>query len=153
MAKRNVASLAGWIALSVLTGVIGALATSRAGDFYRTLDRPAWAPPSWLFSPVWTTLSVLMGIAAWRVWKAPPAQGGADARKLGLTLYVVQLVLNALWSWIFFAWRQGAAAFVEIIVLALFIIATMMAFARVRRAAALLLLPYLGWVLFATMLT
>lgn len=141
--------LIGWILLSQAAGGIGAIATSRARDFYLDLARPEWSPPGWLFGPVWTTLYVLMGIAAWVVWRERGWQGARGA----LGLFLAQLALNALWSWLFFAWREGALALAEIIVLAAFIVATMVAFARVRTLAAVLLVPYLAWVLFATALT
>ena len=141
-----------WIVASNLAGLIGAAATMRAGGFYRTLDRPEWAPPSWLFGPVWTLLYVLMGIAAARVATNP--EPGLEARKrTAIRWFVAQLAVNALWSWIFFAWHLGALAFAEIVLLAVMIVATMRAFARVDRLAALLLVPYLAWVLFATALT
>jgi tryptophan-rich sensory protein len=94
---------------------------------------------------VWTVLYAFMGVAAWLVWRR---------RAYGpIALFVVQLALNALWTWLFFAWRQGAASFVAIVVLWLLIAATMAAFWRVRRAAAALLAPYLAWVGFAAALT
>ena len=147
MSRRLGAAL--WVAASLAAGGIGSIASARAASFYAQLDTPAWAPPSWLFSPVWTTLYILMGIAAWLVWRE---RGWAGAR-VALGLFVVQLVANALWSWIFFAWRLGCAAVVEILVLLALIVATMVAFARVSRTAALLLVPYLAWVAFATALT
>ena len=141
--------LAGWLAVTAIAAALGGLASARAADFYSTLDRPAWAPPSWLFGPVWTVLYILIAIAAWLVWRERGWQGARGA----LSLFLVQLALNALWTWIFFAWRMGAVALAEIVVLALLIMATMAAFARVRTAAAVLLVPYLLWVLFATALT
>lgn len=141
--------LIGWLVLSLATGAVGALATRNAREFYGGLAKPEWAPPGWVFGPVWTTLYVLMGIAAWLVWR----RGGWSAASGALTLFVVQLVCNALWSWIFFAWRRGALAFADIVVLLVLIVATMVAFARVNRVAAILLVPYLGWVLFASALT
>jgi len=141
--------LAAWMLLSLATGAVGALATRNAREFYGGLAKPPWAPPGWLFGPVWTTLYLLMGIAAWLVWRRAGWTGAPGA----LTLFVVQLACNALWSWIFFAWRRGGFAFAEIIVLLVLIVATMAAFARVHRVAALLLVPYLGWVLFASALT
>ena len=146
---KDLLALAGWILSSLAAGAIGSIASRNAGDFYGQLDRPPWAPPSWLFAPVWTALYVLIGIAAWLVWRERdrvPVRGA-------ITLYVVQHVLNALWTWIFFAWRRGGLALAEIVVLALLIVATMIAFARVRKLAAALLVPYLGWVAFATALT
>ena len=126
-----------------------------AREFYGQLSKPAWAPPGWLFGPVWTTLYVLMGIAAWRVWRAREAAGTsrATARRRGLQLFVVQLAVNALWTWLFFAWRQGFWAFAEISLLWCMIAVTIALFARVSRASAWLLAPYLAWVSFATALT
>ncbi len=146
--------LAGWIALPMLTGVVGAVASVHARSFYSGLARPAWAPPGWLFGPVWTTLYILMGLAAWMVWRKPTGPASiAAARRHGLILFVLQLVLNGLWSWIFFQWRQGAWAFVEIVVLWLAIVAVGAKFVRVCRPAAWLLMPYLVWVTFAMALT
>ncbi|HEX6534160.1 MAG TPA: TspO/MBR family protein [Gemmatimonadaceae bacterium] len=142
-------SLAGWIAVSLAAGALGGIASVGAGSFYAELNRPDWAPPGWIFGPVWTTLYVLMGVAAWLVWRE---RGWAEARG-ALTLFVAQLALNALWTWLFFAWRQGGLALAEIVVLAALIVATMAAFARIRPLAAVLLVPYLAWVLFATALT
>ena len=152
-ARRWLAA-AGWIALSALAGAIGSIASVRAREFYGALSRPEWAPGGQVFGPVWTTLYVLMGIAAWLVWKEQPASDATRAaRRRGLALFVAQLALNALWTWLFFAWRQGAAALVEIIVLWIAIALTMREFGRVRRQAAWLLLPYLLWVSYATALT
>jgi translocator protein len=138
-----------WLLVSLATGAIGALATRNAREFYGGLVKPTWAPPGWLFGPVWTVLYVLMGIAAWLVWRTAGWAGAAGA----LTLYLVQLVCNASWSWVFFAWRRGALALADIVLLLGLIVATIVAFARVDRLAAVLLLPYLAWVMFATALT
>lgn len=141
--------LIGWLLASLATGAVGALATRDAGEFYASLVRPTWAPPGWLFGPVWTALYVLMGVAAWLVWRKAGWAGAAGA----LSLFLVQLVCNASWSWLFFAWRRGALAFAGIVLLLGLIIATLLAFARIHRLAAVLLLPYLAWVTFATALT
>ena len=147
-------ALLGWLAIAATAGAVGAIASRDAGDFYATLAKPTWAPPGWLFGPVWSTLYVLMGIAAWLVWRARPATPEDRAsRRRGLALFVGQLVLNALWTWLFFAWRQGAAAFVEIVLLWLAVVVTTWHFGRVRRLAAWCLVPYLGWISFATALT
>lgn len=148
-------ALPAWIALSLTAGAAGALASVNAADFYTTIRQPAWAPPSWVFGPVWTTLYVLMGTGAWLVWREKPAPGTAQAtlRARGLVLFVVQLVLNGLWTWLFFAWRLGAWALAEIIVLWVAIAVTIGLFAKVRRAAAWCLVPYLAWVTFAAALT
>jgi tryptophan-rich sensory protein len=151
---RDWLALLGWIALAATAGAIGAIASRNAGDFYGALARPSWAPPGWLFGPVWSTLYLLMGIAAWLVWRARPTTPVEDAsRRRGLALFVGQLALNALWTWLFFAWRQGALAFGEIVLLLLAVALTIWQFGRVRPLAAWLLVPYLGWVSFATALT
>lgn len=132
-----------------VTAAIGGIASAQAGAFYAELVRLAWAPPAGVFAPAWTTLYLLMAVAAWLVWRD---RGLAGARH-ELLLYACQLVLNALWTWIFFAWRQGTWAFFEILGLWILILATLLAFWRVRPLAGALLLPYLGWVSFATALT
>jgi tryptophan-rich sensory protein len=139
-------ALAGWLAASFAAAAVGAVATRQAPEFYAQLVRPDWAPPGWLFGPVWTVLYALMGIAAWRVWRKA---GFGSA----LYLFLAQLALNALWSWLFFAWRLGAAAFAEVVVLWALIAATLAAFLRIDRLAGALLLPYLLWVSFACALT
>jgi tryptophan-rich sensory protein len=147
-------ALAGWIAAAGAAGFAGAIASIDSQEFYATLIRPDWAPPGWLFGPVWTTLYVLMGVGAWLVWRERPQDPGtAKERRRGLALFVGQLVLNGLWTWIFFAWESGAWAFVDIVVLWLLIALTIAAFGRVRPAAAWCLAPYLAWVSFATALT
>lgn len=140
-------SLAGWLLLTFLTGALGALGSADAPTFYALLDKPAWAPPAGVFGPVWTLLYLLMGTAAWLVWRSP------GPTRLAIGLFVAQLAANALWSWLFFAWHRGALAAVEVLVLLALIAATVAAFWRIRRAAALLLLPYLAWVTFASALT
>lgn len=140
-------ALAGWLVLTFIFAALGALASSQAAGFYQQLARPEWAPPPWLFGPAWSVLYLLMAIAAWRVQRA----GGAAARP-ALTLYVVQLAFNALWTWLFFGWQLGALAFVEILLLWLLIACTLRAFWRHDRWAGLLLVPYIAWVSFATCL-
>jgi len=139
--------LLGWLAATFAAGAVGAAATVDAAAFYARLSRPPWAPPAWVFGPVWSTLFVLMGVAAWLVWRSP------GSRRTALGLFGVQLVANALWSWLFFAWHRGALAMGEILVLLALIAATGVAFWRIRRVAGLLLLPYLLWVGFASVLT
>ncbi len=144
----QVLGLAAWLAGSFVTAAIGGLASVRAAVFYNELIQPAWGPPAWLFGPVWTVLYILMAVSAWLVWRQHGFRGAATA----LTLFIAQLCANALWSWLFFAWRQGALALVEIVVLWLLIAVTIGAFWRLNRIAALLLAPYLAWVTFATAL-
>ena len=138
-------ALAGWLALTSVAALLGGIASSRAGDFYLALDRPAWAPPSWLFGPVWTVLYVVMGVAAWLVWR----KAGWRAGRRPLGLFLVQLALNVLWSVIFFGWERPGLALAEIVLLWIAIAATALSFRKLSRPAAGLLLPYLAWVTFA----
>lgn len=105
------AGLIGWLAVSFIASAIGAVASLQAGSFYTQLVRPDWAPPPSIFGPVWTVLYALMGIAAWLVWRAR----GFRPAKVALTLFLIQLALNACWSWLFFGWHQGALAFLDIV--------------------------------------
>lgn len=148
-ASRQALGLIGWLALTFAAAAIGAVASVSAATFYAGLVRPAWAPPGWLFGPVWSGLYALMAVSAWLVWRAR-GFGGARA---ALTLFIVQLAANALWSWLFFAWRRGDLACVEVLLLWCLIVATIVAFRRVSPLAAYLLYPYLAWVSFAAVLT
>lgn len=139
--------LAGWLLVAFATAAVGAVASVDAAKFYAQLSKPSWALPAGVFGPVWTVLYALMGVAAWLVWRSP------GPKRLALGLFAVQLAANALWSWLFFAWHLGALAAVEVLVLLALIVATIGAFWRTSRAAALLLLPYLFWVAFASLLT
>jgi len=141
-------ALLGWLALCAAAGAIGAIASVSAAQFYAALERPGWAPPAGLFGPVWTILYATMGVAAWLVWRE---RGWSRARG-ALGLFVLQLACNALWSWLFFGWHLGGLAFANILVLLALIVATIVAFARIRRFASWLLAPYLAWVSFAALL-
>jgi benzodiazapine receptor len=143
----GLASLAAWLLAAFAAGAVGAVASVDAASFYAQLTKPSWAPPARVFGPVWTALYALMGVAAWRVWRS----GGP--RRVALALFCAQLAANALWSWLFFAWREGALASAEVLVLLALIVATMVAFWRASRLAALLLTPYVLWVGFASVLT
>lgn len=145
---RQTAGLVGWLLLSFAAAAIGAVASVQAASFYQHLAQPSWAPPSSVFGPVWSVLYALMGAAAWLVWR----EGGWRLRRGVLTLFVIQLTVNALWSWLFFAWHHGALAFADIVLLWLLIVATVIGFWRVRPLAGALLVPYLGWVSFASAL-
>ena len=118
--------------------------------WYRTIERPDWNPPDWVFGPVWTTLYLMMGIALVQVVRS---DGDRIARQVGLGLFALQLVLNFGWSWIFFTNHDLGGALIEILALWLAIAATIAAFAAIRRSAAALLVPYLAWTTFATVLT
>ncbi len=117
--------------------------------WYAALAKPAWNPPGWLFGPVWTALYVLMGVAAWLVWR----RGGWRAQRRPLGWFVAQLALNALWTPLFFGFHRIDLALLEIVVLWGAIVAMIAAFARTSALAAWLLAPYLAWVSFATFLT
>lgn len=145
---RQFIGLVAWLALSFAAGAVGSIASIEAGAFYAQLTRPAWAPMPELFAPVWSLLYALMGIAAWLVWRV----GGFQMARKPLTLFLVQLAVNVLWSWLFFAWHLGALAFAEVMLLWVLIAATVVAFWRIRPVAGVLLLPYLLWVGFAAML-
>jgi len=146
--RRQAVGLLGWAIVTFLAAALGARASISAADFYASLALPAWAPPASVFGPVWTVLYALMALAAWLVWR----QGGWRAAAPALALYLLQLALNVLWSWLFFGWKQGALAFADIALLLALIVATIVTFHRVRPAAAWLLLPYLAWVTFASAL-
>lgn len=146
---KETAKLLATLLVCFAAGGIGGMATRSAPAFYMTLSRPSWAPPASVFGPVWTLLYALMAVAAWLVWK----ESGTSGARGALTLFVVQLALNALWSWLFFAWRRGTAAEIEIVILLILIGLTVVAFWNVRPLAGALLLPYLVWVAYATALT
>ena len=141
--------LLGWALLTFTAAALGALASADAGAFYAELARPSWAPPAWLFGPVWSVLYLMMAVSAWLVWRV---RGFAGART-ALVLFIVQLAANALWSWLFFAWHQGGLASAEVLVLWGLIVATIVAFQRISILAAVLLYPYLAWSTFASALT
>jgi len=138
-----------WLLVVFFAAAVGGFASTGASEFYRDLVRPSWAPPGWLFGPVWSVLYALMGVAAWLVWRARGFGGARNA----LLVFVVQLAANALWTWLFFVWRQGGLAFAEILLLLALILVTIVLFWRVNRLAAVLLFPYLFWVSFASALT
>lgn len=138
-----------WVGLTIASAAVGMLASTQADTFYAVLQKPAWAPPAWVFGPVWTGLYALMACAAvmvhWRLSSWP--QGVA-----GLRLYALALLPNALWSWTFFHWHLGLASLAVIAVLWLLLLATLLAFWRVRRASAGLMVPVMLWVSFAAVL-
>src|SRR3989344_4730404 len=139
--------LIGFIALAELAGIVGAIFTTPPiPKWYAELVKPEVAPSNWICGPVWTTLFALMGIAAFLVW-----QKGIQRKevKIALGIFLSQLILNTLWSVIFFGWQNPGAAFVEIIFLWLAILATIIAFAKISPQAAWLLVPYILWVSFA----
>lgn len=133
----------GFVLACLAVGAIGGWATaSSVSTWFPTLAKPSFNPPSWVFGPVWTTLYIMMGTAAYLAWRA-----GAS-----LTLFWVQLGLNLGWSLLFFGLRRPDLAFFEILLLWGFILATLVGFWRVNRTAGYLLVPYLAWVSFASVL-
>ena len=137
-----------FLAATLAVGATASLFTTpEIPTWYAGLLHPAIAPPNWVFAPVWTTLYVVMAIAAWRVWKI------TGLKSPEMAAFTLQLVLNFAWSGIFFALHRIGAAFAEIVALDLAILVTAFAFIRRDRLAGLLMLPYLAWTLFATVLT
>ncbi len=136
-----------WLAISFAPAVFGS--QFMPDDWYRELQKPAWNPPGYVFGPVWTLLYTLMGIAAWLVWK----RAGFSEATLALCLFLGQLMLNGIWTWLFFGLHLIGAALLDIVMLWALILATLVAFWKKRAVAGILLLPYLAWVSFATALT
>jgi tryptophan-rich sensory protein len=129
-------------------GIGGAVTTPKIAGWYATLAKPSWNPPNWIFGPVWSALYLSMAVAAWLVWR----QGGLAGVTMPLALFVVQLVLNVLWSCLFFGLQNPGLAFVEVLLLWVAIAATMVVFWFRSSVAGLLFLPYLAWVSFASVL-
>jgi benzodiazapine receptor len=143
---RSALALAGWLALSFAAAAVGGFFLP--GEWYAGLQKPSWNPPNWIFGPVWTALYTTMAIAAWLVWK----RGGFAVQHVALSLFLAQLLFNALWSPLFFGLRQPALAFADILLLWLTLLGTVAAFWKVRPLAGALLVPYLAWVTFASAL-
>lgn len=138
------------VAVPLAVGALAGIATSAGvASWYPTLVKPSFNPPAWVFGPVWTVLYVMMGVAAFLVWRRGLAAPGIRA---ALAMFLVQLVLNGLWSLVFFGLRRPGWALVEIVLLWLAIGGTVWLFRRVSTAAAMLLLPYWAWVSFAAVL-
>ncbi|MBJ6643296.1 tryptophan-rich sensory protein [Streptomyces sp. BSE7F] len=145
----------GWPTLVLLLAVcyavaaLGSLAAADSGDTYQALERPSWAPPGWVFGPVWTVLYGTIAVAAWLALRGDGTRVG---RRPAMVLWSVQLALNLAWTPLFFAADAYGWAFAEICLLWLALVATVVAFAGRRRAAAVLLLPYAAWVTYAASL-
>lgn len=147
---RGMMALTLAVLLPLVVGMVGSFSTmDSVRTWYPALVRPSFAPPSWVFGPVWTALYLMMGVASWLVWR----QGSSKPEvRSALLVYGVQLSLNLAWSWLFFGLRQPLLALIDIVVLLVLIGVTMRRFAVVSRGAAILLAPYLAWVGFATVL-
>lgn len=144
--SSRILSLVFWVGLSLAAGLAGS--RWMPGEWYAELAKPAWNPPNWIFAPVWTILYILMGVSAWMVW----LRAGWAKGRMALGVFILQLGLNALWSYLFFGAHLMGWALVEIVILWLVILATAVLFARHAVTAAALLVPYLLWVAFATVL-
>lgn len=142
---RSMVALAVSVLAVVAVSAIGGLASSNSAEEYGRLQQPAFAPPSWVFGPAWTLLYGLMAIAAWLVWRTGPSP---ETRR-ALTLYAIQLVLNAAWTPLFFGLGWRGTAFFELCALLLVLILTVVMFWRRSAVAGALLLPYLAWSVFA----
>jgi translocator protein len=148
MVKINYFKLITSIIICQLAGIIGSFFTvSSVSTWYLTLNKPFFNPPSWVFGPVWITLYFLMGISLYLIWN----NYNKDS-KLAVTFFSIQLVLNSLWSILFFGLRNPLLAFIEIIVLWAFILLTIIYFYKKSKTAAYLLIPYILWVSFAAIL-
>ena len=145
-ANRQTLALLGWLALCLAAS--GTAVFVSTGGWYAGLHKPSWNPPAWVFGPTWTLLYVMMAVAAWLVWR----EGGWKAQGRALGWFLLQWLLNALWTPLFFGMHRAGLAFAEIIALWLVLAATLRLFWRVRKAAGVLLVPYLAWVTFAAAL-
>ena len=151
VAKNNVVKLVVSIVIPLAVGgASGYFTSTGVGGWYQTLVKPSFNPPNWIFAPVWTMLYIMMGIALFLIWKK---EVSADKKRWAILCFVVQLALNFLWTFVFFYLEQPGWALVEILVLWVMILATILAFKKLSTPAAWLLVPYLLWVSFATLLT
>ena len=138
------------LAIPLIVGAIAGFFTSTSvNGWFTTIHKPSFNPPDWIFAPVWTTLYILMGIAFYLVWKSNTEH---KVKKVAIIFYSIQLVLNFLWSFIFFGYHQPGWALADIILLLAMILLTTLWFERISVAAAWLMVPYICWVSFATVL-
>jgi benzodiazapine receptor len=147
---NNIIKLIISIVICQLAGFIGSFATrSSVATWFRTLEKPSFNPPPQVFAPVWITLYVLMGISFFLIWKK--GTGNADI-KYAMTIFIVQLVLNSLWSLVFFGLHSISGGMIVIIILWFLILTTIFSFYKISQPAAYLLIPYILWVSFASIL-
>ncbi len=146
----DIAKLLLCVVICQLAGAIGSIPNVNSiPTWYATLNKPSFNPPNSIFAPVWITLYILMAVAAFLAWNKGLSVPGVTA---ALILFAVQLILNTLWSWIFFGWKQPFLAFIEILILWIMILATMIRFFKISIPAGILLIPYILWVSFASVL-
>ena len=149
--KDDIIKLVISILIPLIAGFIGSIATfDGITNFFNVLNKPAWTPPSWAFAPIWTTLFILMGIALFLVWRK-----GFERRdvKIAMAVFGIQIILNILWSVIFFGLRSITGGLIEIIILWVAILVNIIVFYRISKVAGLLLVPYIIWVTIASYLT
>jgi tryptophan-rich sensory protein len=146
--QRSVGALALFVMITLAAATVGAWASQASPQIYAALTKPVWAPPAWLFGPVWSLLYLSMALAAWLVWRSGPT---AESKR-AIRLYSIHLIFQALWSWLFFGIGRADAAMLDIVVLWLMIATMIHAFHRCHRLASTLLIPYLLWVSFAAAL-
>lgn len=150
---QKYAALFAFLALVfVISGVSSLVTMPAVNSWYQTINRPSWTPPDWVFGPVWTTLYILIAIAGWRVWEKLPGGIAARVKHPTLRWYWMQLALNFLWSFLFFAWWLPELAAADILLMIAAIWLTIRAFKKLDKAAAWLLVPYLLWVCYASTL-
>ena len=143
-------ALSGFLLVTFAAAAIGSWATfTSVGTWYPQLAKPEWTPRSSLFGPVWTCLYLAMAVAGWRVWRVQPR---GPLRRAVLRVYGAQLLLNALWSVLFFGWRRPDLALVDVVALWILLVVALGRFWRVDRIAGVLWAPYVAWVSFATAL-
>ncbi len=150
MKIENIIKLAASIIICLMAGFIGSVFTvDSIQTWYMGIEKPFFNPPNWVFGPVWTTLFILMGISLYLVWSRGIKTNDA---KIALTLFAAQLVLNVLWSIIFFSLKSPFYAFIEIVILWTAILLTIIWFRKISKTAGYLLVPYILWVSFAAVL-
>lgn len=142
----NILRLVVFLVIAFIPAVFGGL--FGPGDWYRGIAKPSWTPPGWVFGPAWTLLYIMIGTAGYLAW------GSADGRQktIAFTVFGIQLLLNAVWSWLFFGLHRPGLAFAEIVTLLALIVLNIVLFLPISRAAGFLLVPYALWVTFASAL-
>ena len=141
-----------WVVICLVVGYVSSMYTrSSITTWYPTLEKPFFNPPNWLFAPVWTMLYILMGVSAGLVWQKIDTQ--KELVKKGLFFFTIQLILNGFWSVLFFGWNNILLSLIEIILLFLFLFETYLTFKKLDKTSSLLLIPYMVWVIFASILT
>lgn len=141
-----------WVVICLVVGYVSSMYTrSSITTWYPTLEKPFFNPPNWLFAPVWTMLYILMGVSAGLIWQKIDNQ--KELVKKGLFFFTIQLILNGFWSVLFFGWHNILLSLIEITLLFLFIFETYLIFKKLDKTASLLLIPYMVWVIFASILT